>query len=77
MFVRIRLNYFLYCYLGISYLTPEQEGSLREVLRQKHHEVSLFSSPAFTTPGTDEQAGVTKGPIHIPEEQKEFIRQTW
>ncbi|XP_063446244.1 poly(A)-specific ribonuclease PARN-like isoform X1 [Mytilus trossulus] len=58
---------------GISYLTPEQEGKLREVLAQKHGEVSLFSSPAFTTPGTDEQAGVTKGPIHIPDEQKAFI----
>ncbi|XP_052069732.1 poly(A)-specific ribonuclease PARN-like isoform X1 [Mytilus californianus] len=60
---------------GISYLTPEQEGNLRDVLQQKHREVSLFSSPAFTTPGTDEQAGVTKGPIHIPDEQKEFIRK--
>lgn len=63
--------------LGISYLTPEQEGKLREVLAQKHGEVSLFSSPAFTTPGTDEQAGVTKGPIHIPDEQKAFINQNW
>lgn len=61
---------------GISYLTPEHEGSLREILQQKHREVAQFSSPAFTTPGTDEQAGVTKGPINIPEEQKEFIKQS-
>jgi hypothetical protein len=62
---------------GISYLTPEQEGHLREILQNKHREVAQFSSPAFTTPGTDEQSGISKGPINIPDEQKNFVKQTW
>jgi predicted small lipoprotein YifL len=50
---------------------------LREILQNKHREVAQFSSPAFTTPGTDEQSGISKGPINIPDEQKNFVKQTW
>ena len=71
------IHYKKYIFSGISYLTPEQEGHLREILQNKHREVAQFSSPAFTTPGTDEQSGVSKGPINIPDEQKNFVKQTW
>ena len=49
---------------------------MREILQNKHREVAQFSSPAFTTPGTEEQSGVSKGPINIPDEQKNFVKQT-
>lgn len=76
MYMQLYID-FLSVFVGISYLTPDQEGHLREALQQKHREVLLFSSPAFTTPGTGELSGASKGPINVPEEQKGFVNQTW
>ncbi|XP_033748844.1 poly(A)-specific ribonuclease PARN-like isoform X2 [Pecten maximus] len=59
---------------GISYLTPGDEANLREALQQKHQQFSQFSSPAFVTPDGVSQ-GTSKGPVSIPDEQKEFIKE--
>ncbi|XP_060064209.1 poly(A)-specific ribonuclease PARN-like isoform X2 [Ylistrum balloti] len=59
---------------GISYLTPGDEANLREALHQKHQQFSQFSSPAFVTPDGVSQ-GTSKGPVSIPDEQKEFIKE--
>ncbi|KAL8623603.1 hypothetical protein ACOMHN_037690 [Nucella lapillus] len=61
-------------YEGIPYLTPAQEDGLKECLNLKHQMFAKFSSPAFTSPVSGEGPG--KGPIQIPEEQKEFVANT-
>ncbi|OWF39732.1 Poly(A)-specific ribonuclease PARN [Mizuhopecten yessoensis] len=58
----------------ISYLKPSDEANLREALQQKHQQFSQFSSPAFVTPDGVSQ-GTSKGPVTIPDEQKEFIKE--
>lgn len=57
---------------GISYLTPSQEEALHEALDSKHQQFAKFSSPAFVSPDAADM-GPGKGPIQVPEEQKEFI----
>ncbi|KAJ8318566.1 hypothetical protein KUTeg_003657 [Tegillarca granosa] len=59
---------------GISHLTRSHETQLREALQQKHQTFSQFSSPAFTTPDGQSSSFVSKGPVSIPEEQKEFVK---
>ena len=61
---------------GIPYLTPVQEEAMRCALNSKHQEFAKFSSPAFLSPdGAD--MGPAKGPIQIPDEQKDFIADIW
>ncbi|XP_076455796.1 poly(A)-specific ribonuclease PARN-like [Babylonia areolata] len=60
---------------GIPYLTQMQEDVMRDSLTQKHEAFAKFSSPAFFSPVGGE-IGPGKGPILIPDEQKEFIDNT-
>ncbi|KAL5018097.1 hypothetical protein ScPMuIL_003819 [Solemya velum] len=57
---------------GISYLTPTQEASLRETLEKQHHTTMQFSSPLFTSPDGVNPVS-SKGPVAIPDEQKDFV----
>ncbi|KAK7112946.1 poly(A)-specific ribonuclease PARN-like [Littorina saxatilis] len=57
---------------GIPFLMPTEEDVMRESLAGKHQAFSKFSSPAFVSPdGAD--MGPGKGPVQIPDEQKDFI----
>jgi len=57
-------------------LDHNQEVKLREALEKKHGQYALFSSPAFVTPDGVAQ-GMSKGPVNIPEEHHEFIKDIW
>lgn len=61
---------------GIPYMTPSQEETMREALNSKHQAFAKLSSPAFFSPDGNE-IGPGKGPIQIPDEQKEFIATVW
>lgn len=63
------------CSLGIPYLNPTHEQTLRDNLKWRHQQAAQLSSPAFTTP--DGQDPVIKGPITIPTEHEEFLSNTW
>ncbi|XP_053392664.1 poly(A)-specific ribonuclease PARN-like isoform X3 [Mercenaria mercenaria] len=56
---------------GIPYLRPVDEARLKEQVIKKHE---VFASPAFISPsGGSQPGGVTKGPVDIPPEQKDFV----
>ena len=56
---------------GISYLRPADEARLREQVHKKHE---IMSSPAYSTPsGASQSAGINKGPVEVPPEQKDFV----
>lgn len=57
-------------------MTPSEEEKMREALNSKHEAFSKLSSPAFVSPDGAEM-GPGKGPIQIPEEQKQFIANVW
>lgn len=49
---------------------------MREALNAKHQQFTRFSSPAIFSPDSAD-AGPGKGPIQIPDEQKDFIEGVW
>ena len=67
--------------LGISYLSPPDEQKLKENLKQKHEHIRAqqASSPAFSSPLPNQgnQVSITKGPIQMSDENKEFQEDIW
>ncbi|XP_067672031.1 poly(A)-specific ribonuclease PARN-like [Haliotis asinina] len=57
---------------GISYLTLPQEEHLKESIKKRNAEHTQLSSPAFTSPH-GASAGPNKGPVEVPDDQKDFI----
>ena len=68
-------------FLGIPYLSPPDEQRLKENLKQKYEHIRTHqaSSPAFSSPMPNQgnQVSITKGPVQVSDEHKEFKEDTW
>lgn len=56
--------------IGIAYLNQEEEAQLREQTEERRNQqANGVGTPSYISPSS------SKGPAHVPEEQKEFINR--